>query len=99
MRNLAHLIVLLGACLLARPLLAADAIVTVESGQLRGVADGEIDVFKAVPFAAPPVGDLRWRAPQPPKAFATPRRSARDARKRTGGRPSRPGRCWKIACT
>jgi para-nitrobenzyl esterase len=36
--------------------------------ELHGVWEGEgnqIAVFKGVPFAAPPVGDLRWRAPQP----------------------------------
>ncbi len=69
MRNLTRFVVLLGACLLARPILAAEPLVTVETGQLRGVADGEIDVFRAVPFAAPPVGELRWRAPQAPKVW------------------------------
>ena len=40
-------------------------IVRVRQGQLQGtVADG-VMVFKAVPFAAAPVGDLRWRAPRP----------------------------------
>ena len=45
--------------------------VTVEGGQIRGVfeEDGKIAVFKGVPFAAPPVGELRWRAPQPVKAW------------------------------
>src|SRR5262245_51279553 len=39
--------------------------VKVDSGELQGaVADGVLS-FKGVPFAAPPVGDLRWRAPQP----------------------------------
>ena len=40
----------------------------VAEGRLAGVpaADPEITAFKGVPFAAPPVGDLRWRAPQAP---------------------------------
>jgi para-nitrobenzyl esterase len=42
-------------------------LVQVENGLLQGIpaADPQITVFKGVPFAAPPVGDLRWRAPQP----------------------------------
>ena len=38
--------------------------VHVAAGQLAGAADGSIAAFKGVPFAAPPVGDRRWRAPQ-----------------------------------
>ncbi|MDD5337873.1 MAG: carboxylesterase family protein [Dehalococcoidales bacterium] len=38
-----------------------------ENGTVRGIgaADPRITVFKGVPFAAPPVRELRWRAPQP----------------------------------
>jgi para-nitrobenzyl esterase len=41
--------------------------VRVEQGLLSGVAGAspEVRVFKGVPFAAPPVADLRWRAPKP----------------------------------
>ena len=41
----------------------------VETGDVEGVLDGSLAVYKAIPYAAPPVGDLRWRAPQPAKAW------------------------------
>jgi para-nitrobenzyl esterase len=34
-------------------------------GLLEGVQEGGVTVFRGVPFAAPPVGNLRWRAPEP----------------------------------
>ncbi|MCA9997991.1 MAG: carboxylesterase family protein [Anaerolineales bacterium] len=45
--------------------MAAEAIVSVKAGQLQGVNQKGIFVFKGVPFAAPPVGEGRWRPPQP----------------------------------
>jgi|WetSurMetagenome_2_1015567.scaffolds.fasta_scaffold45165_2 para-nitrobenzyl esterase len=35
------------------------------NGILEGINESGIKVFKGVPFAAPPVGNLRWKAPQP----------------------------------
>ena len=43
----------------------APAAVKVDSGELQGVVDDGVVSFKGIPFAAPPVGDLRWRPPQP----------------------------------
>ena len=39
--------------------------VKTEGGLVQGMAEGDLTVFKGIPFAAPPVGDLRWKAPQP----------------------------------
>jgi para-nitrobenzyl esterase len=56
---------------LALPLAAsAGPVVTVESGQVQGVADNGAAVFRGIPYAAPPVGDLRWRPPQPPAKWS-----------------------------
>jgi para-nitrobenzyl esterase len=42
--------------------------VQTEAGLISGKtgSDGTVNIFMGVPFAAPPVGDLRWKAPQPP---------------------------------
>lgn len=39
--------------------------VRVEQGLVQGMAENGLAVYRGIPFAAPPLGDLRWRAPQP----------------------------------
>ena len=39
--------------------------VRVEGGSVQGAYEDGLTVYRGIPFAAPPVGDLRWRAPQP----------------------------------
>ncbi|WP_247237392.1 carboxylesterase/lipase family protein [Telluribacter sp. SYSU D00476] len=47
-------------------------VVKTEAGMVSGTksADGTIAIFRGIPFAAPPVGDLRWKAPQPVKPWS-----------------------------
>lgn len=45
---------------------AAAVKVGLAQGALAGVSDGRIESFKGIPYAAPPIGPLRWKLPQPP---------------------------------
>jgi len=44
--------------------------VHIDTGDLSGVRAGEVSSFKNIPYAAPPVGPLRWRPPQPAAAWS-----------------------------
>ena len=58
-------IILFGLSRPANP--QTQMVVRVDGGQISGAPgfDPDIRVYKGVPFAAPPVGNLRWRDPQP----------------------------------
>jgi len=43
--------------------------VRTQSGLVQGTLEDGVTVYKDIPFAAPPLGDLRWRAPQPAVAW------------------------------
>jgi para-nitrobenzyl esterase len=66
-------IALAGSALSATTALA-DPVVRTQQGDVVGVEAGPLSVFRGIPYAAPPVGALRWRAPRPPDAWN--RRSA-----------------------
>jgi para-nitrobenzyl esterase len=45
-------------------------VVRIQSGLVRGASEDGLVVFRGIPFAAPPAGHLRWRAPRPPAAWS-----------------------------
>jgi para-nitrobenzyl esterase len=49
----------------ARTARARNSAVTVEGGLITGQDADKVKVYRGIPFAAPPIGDNRWRAPQP----------------------------------
>lgn len=58
---------------------AASSRVTVDAGTLEGRVDSAtgVLVFDGIPYAAPPVGDLRWRPPRPPPSWQGVRSATR----------------------
>src|SRR6201993_4599105 len=49
--------------------MSSSTVVETRYGPVRGVDRGNVKVWKGVRYAAPPVGDLRWRAPQSPQPW------------------------------
>lgn len=45
--------------------------VATAEGEVEGIAEDGLVEYKGIPYAAPPTGDLRWRAPRPPLARAS----------------------------
>ena len=56
-----RLITLLGVSSLSMAAADPKPIVKASAGQMAGTTDGDIRVFKGIPYAQPPVGPLRWR--------------------------------------
>jgi para-nitrobenzyl esterase len=59
-RMFCSLLMLCGSALAATP-----PMVEAPAGKLQGVAEGKVHAFKGIPYAAPPVGTLRWKPPLP----------------------------------
>ncbi|HEY2480577.1 MAG TPA: carboxylesterase family protein [Caulobacteraceae bacterium] len=59
----------------ARPEARPEA--SIATGRLAGAVEDGVSVFRGVPFAAPPVGPLRWRPPQASAAWAGVREATR----------------------
>ena len=60
----------------------AAPVVTITGGRVRGLTmpgGPGVYVFRGLPYAAPPIGDLRWRPPRPPAAWQGVRDATRFA--------------------
>lgn len=54
------------AILLAMPFISiSQEVIKITLGKVQGYTQDHIRIFKGIPFAEPPVGNLRWKAPQP----------------------------------
>ncbi|RMF40390.1 MAG: carboxylesterase family protein [Planctomycetota bacterium] len=66
------------SCFCCITVASADVVITI-SGPVSGTEspDASVEVFKGIPYAAPPVGDLRWRPPQPVEPWSAVRKCDR----------------------
>ena len=48
---------------------APPPVARIQNGLVQGTTDAALSVYRGIPFAAPPVGLLRWKPPQPPLSW------------------------------
>ena len=67
-RRLSRLAVV-AAAVCAAPAMAAGPVIDAPAGKVEGSETKDIRAFKGIPYAAPPVGKLRWAPPQPAEGW------------------------------
>ncbi len=65
MRKISFIAAVLISAFCCKAAAQQPAPVRVEGGMVQGTVEDGLTVYKGIPFAAPPVGDLRWKAPKP----------------------------------
>ena len=71
------LFLLCGSAMASIEKAAETGVVKLDSGMISGETDGKIQIFRGIPYAAPPVGELRWKAPQTPQAWTGVRQATK----------------------
>jgi len=72
-QRIAAVLAALAALALASAAQAVEVDVHIDTGVVAGQASGAGEVFKGIPFAAPPVGPLRWKPPEPAASWTATR--------------------------
>jgi para-nitrobenzyl esterase len=72
-----------------------NALVKTANGKIQGTTntDKTVRIFKGIPFAAPPVGDLRWKTPQPVQNWKGIKKCTAFAASPSQNKPQ-PFMCW-----
>jgi len=70
-------IVIVASCHTVAPRASSSTTIATDAGVVVGQARVGVREFLGIPFAAPPVGDLRWRAPAPVAPWSSPRDATR----------------------
>lgn len=71
----------------------AQVILKLRSGSIEGYSKADLRIFKGIPFAAPPIGALRWKAPQPVVPWQGVRQCTNFAASPIQNKPQ-PFYCW-----
>jgi para-nitrobenzyl esterase len=90
-----------GLVLGAAPAAADTSAVRTDAGWVRGTTAGQVRTYQGIPYAAPPVGDLRWHSPVAPEPWSGVRDASQPGNRcpQTGQKPSVTEDCLYLDVT
>jgi para-nitrobenzyl esterase len=71
----------------------AQTVIATQNGKIEGYQEQNLLIFKGIPFAAPPIGSLRWKAPQPASNWTGTRKCTEFSASPVQNKPM-PFYCW-----